>query len=219
MKTAKIVLSTALVMSTFLTACSSPNLPTNSNGVVAEQKIANTENTEMSANEVAEINKLIASSNIKADNTFSVMSDLQGKDIQTDILLQNPKAANRAKFWGLKTADKLLNAGTSPTKRWFLTRKLGGLFPSQAFKSDVLFWLTRADLLRIKGVSLDDSYLLAAVGVNNVAVLAASNNIISQASLLVDLGAVAFTTGRPMPSLSEIKSWTSEATRTANVLY
>ncbi len=222
MKTAKIFLSTSIVLSSLLTACSNPNLPTSSQeikSVAIESKIANTENTEISANEIAELNKLFAQSENKADNSFSIQSEQQGKDIQTDLLLQNPKAAGRARLWGLKTADKLLNSGSSPTKRWFLARKLGGLFPSQAFKSQVLFWVERADMLRLKDVSLDDSFLLVMSGITSVPHLARFNNPIDQAALKVQLSLLAFQYGMQIPSYDEVRSWTSESTRLAPVLY
>ena len=221
MKTAKIVLSTALVLSTFLAACSNQNMPTSTSvkEAVVEQKITNTENTDMTAYEIAQINKLDSQSNSQIDSSFSIQSEQQGKDIQTDLLLQNPRAAGRAKFWGLKTADKLLNSGSSPSKRWFLARKLGGLFPSEAFKSQVLFWVERADLLRIKEVSLDDTFLLVMSGVTSVPHLARFNNPFDQAALKVQLSLLAFQYGMRIPSFDKIKSWTSESTRLAPVLY
>lgn len=222
MKTAKIFLSTALVLSTLLTACSSNNLPTSSQEVkksVVEAKVAYTENTEINENEIAELNKLFASSDVKKESSFSVKSEKQGADIQVELLLQNPKAANRAKFWGLKTADKLLNAGSSPTKRWFLARKLGGLIPSEAFKSQVLFWVERADLLRITQVSLDDSFLLVMSGITSVPHLARFNNPIDQAALKVQLSLLAFQYGMKIPSFDRVQAWTSESTRLAPVLY
>lgn len=220
MKTAKIALSAALIATTLLTGCQTPNISTNSN-TVKDQAIVqnvNTENSDMTEQEVSEINKLMQSSNI-SDKSFSVSSLERGKDIDTEILLYNPKASKRAKFWGLKTADKLLNAGSSPTKRWFLTRKLGGLFPSEAFKTQVLFWVERADMLRIQEVTLDDSFLLVMSGITSVPHLARFNNPIDQAALKVQLSLLAFQYGKPIPTFDEIKAWTKEATTLAPVLY
>lgn len=219
MKAAKVVLSVALVATTFLTGCQNQNLP---NNVVKTSAIAqniNTENTDISESEIAEINNLMQNSDLSNDKSFSVSSLEAGKDVDVEILLYNPKASKRAKFWGLKTADKLLNAGSSPSKRWFLARKLGGLFPSEAFKTQVLFWVERADMLRIKGVSVDDSFLLVMSGITSVPHLARFNNPIDQAALKIQLSLLAFQYGKQIPSFDEIKSWTNEATTLAPVLY
>lgn len=223
MKTAKVVLSAALVATTLLAGCQTPNVSTNTSfvkeqAVVQDVNKINTENTDISEHEIAEINKLMQSSDL-SDNSFSIASLERGKDIDTELLLYNPKASKRAKFWGLKTADKLLNAGSSPTKRWILTRKLGGLFPSEAFKTQVLFWVERADMLRIKEVTLDDSFLLVMSGITSVPHLARFNNPIDQAALKVQLSLLAFQYGKPIPSFDEIKAWTTEATTLAPVLY
>lgn len=219
MKTSKVVLSSVLVATTFLTGCQNQNIPNNAikNTVITQN--VNTEITDMNENEVAEINKLIQNSDLSSEKAFSISSLEAGKDISTELLLFNPKASKRANFWGLKTADKLLNAGSSPTKRWFLARKLGGLFPSEAFKTQVLFWVERADMLRIKDVSLDDSFLLVMSGITSVPHLARFNNPFDQAALKVQLSLLAFQYGKPIPSFDEIKAWTNQATTLAPVLY
>jgi len=219
MKAAKVVLSVALVATTFLTGCQNQNLPNNVVKTSAITQNINTENTDISESEIAEINKLMQNSDLSNDKSFSVSSLEAGKDVDVEILLYNPKASKRAKFWGLKTADKLLNAGSSPSKRWFLARKLGGLFPSEAFKTQVLFWVERADMLRIKDVSVDDSFLLVMSGITSVPHLARFNNPIDQAALKIQLSLLAFQYGKQIPSFDEIKSWTNEATTLAPVLY
>ena len=219
MKAAKVVLSAALVATTFLTGCQNQNVPSNVVKTSAITQNINTENTDISESEIAEINKLMQNSDLSNDKSFSVSSLEAGKDVDVEILLYNPKASKRAKFWGLKTADKLLNAGSSPTKRWFLARKLGGLFPSEAFKTQVLFWVERADMLRIKDVSLDDSFLLVMSGITSVPHLARFNNPFDQAALKVQLSLLAFQYGKPIPSFDEIKAWTNQATTLAPVLY
>ena len=219
MKAAKVVLSAALVATTFLTGCQNQNVPNNVVKTSAITQNINTENTDISESEIAEINKLMQNSDLSNDKSFSVSSLEAGKDVDVEILLYNPKASKRAKFWGLKAADKLLNAGSSPSKRWFLERKLGGLFPSEAFKTQVLFWVERADMLRIKGVSVDDSFLLVMSGITSVPHLARFNNPIDQAALKIQLSLLAFQYGKPIPSFDEIKSWTNEATTLAPVLY
>lgn len=219
MKTSKLILSSVLVATTFLTGCQTQNITTNAVKDTAIVSNINTENTDITENEISEINKLMQNSELSSDKSFSVASLEGGKDIDVELLLYNPKASKRAKFWGLKTADKLLNAGSSPTKRWFLARKLGGLFPSEAFKTQVLFWVERADMLRIKDVSLDDSFLLVMSGITSVPHLARFNNPIDQAALKVQLSLLAFQYGKPIPSFDEIKAWTNQATTLAPVLY
>lgn len=218
MKTLKQILTSALILSTLsVTACSNSNITTPVNSQKAiETKY--TENSEINQTEIDEITKMMANSDLK-DNSFSVKSEQQGKDISVDLLLYNPKAASRAHFWGIKTADKLLNAGSSPTKRWFLTKKLGGLFASDAFKAQVLFWVERADLLRLKDVSLDDSFLLVMSGITSAPHLARFNNIFDQSALKVQLSLLAFQYGMKIPSMDTIKSWTSQATTATPILY
>lgn len=219
MKRLQSILSTAIVLSV-LAGCSTTNL--NNPSEIKTQTVItqNTELTDFSESEVAELNKLFASQkDFDGNKSFSVQTAEGGKDVTAEMLLFNPKAASRAKFWFLKNANQILNAGSSPRKRWFLERKLGGLFPSEAFKNQVLFWVVRADLLRVKEVSLDDSYLLAMAGVTSVPHLARFNNIIDQAALKVQLSLLAFQYGMPIPSLDKVKSWTNESTTLAPVIY
>ena len=219
MKKLKQIVTSALILSTLsVTACSNQSINTTDAKVQSPVVAKYTENTEISQSEIDEINKMMASANIE-ENNFSVKTAQQGKDISVDLLLMNPKAASRARFWGIKTADKLLNAGSSPTKRWWLNKKLGGLFASDAFKSQVLFWVERADMLRLKDVTLEDSLLLVMAGITSVPDLARYNNIVDQTALRISLSLLAFQYGYPVPSSSEVKSWTNEATMTSPILY
>lgn len=195
------------------TGCSSTNIPASQ----TVQTATYTENTDMTEAEKKEINSLVKSED--KDFSFGIKTVDQGKDVSVDLLLYNPKAAKRAKFWGIKDANELLNKGTSPTKRWFLTRKLGGLFPSDAFKAQVLFWVERADMLRIKNVDLQDSFLLVMSGITSVPHLARFNNPFDQAALKVQLSLLAFQYGMPIPTLDEVKTWTQEATTLQPILY
>lgn len=220
MKRLQSLLSTAIVLSS-LTAfgCSTTNIPNSPIESKTPAIVAsNTEKTELSVQESNELKAIMQSEKFE-DNSFSIKTEQQGKDVAIDMFLFNPKAASRAKFWGLKTADKLLNAGTSPRKRWFLERKLGGLFPSDAFKVQVLVWVERADLLRIKDVSVDDSFLLVMSGVTSVPHLARFNNPIDQAALKVQLSLLAFQYGLPIPSFDEVKGWTQESTTLSPLIY
>ncbi|GIW21627.1 MAG: hypothetical protein KatS3mg068_0634 [Candidatus Sericytochromatia bacterium] len=207
-----IVLSSLLVSLT--TGCS---IPSNNDNI--NEKISYTENLDITDNEITELKNLFAKNNELETKTFNIKTLQQGKDVDVEMLLMNPKAGRRAKFWGIKTANQLLYAGATPTKRWFLERKLGGLFPSQAFKSQVMFWLVRADLLRVKNVDLNDSFLLAMAGVTSTPHLARFNNVIDQSALFVQLSLLAFQYGMPIPSSSEIASWTQDAVNHPPVLY
>lgn len=219
MKRLQSILSTAIAL-TVLTGCSTTSL---NNPVELKNQTAITQNTELSdisETEIAELNKLFADQkDYDSNKSFDIKTAEGGKDVTVDMLLYNPKAAKRAKIWFIKNANQLLNAGASPRKRWFLERKLGGLFPSEAFKNQVLFWVVRADLLRVKEVSLDDSFLLAMAGITSVPDLARYNNPINQGALKVQLSLLAFQYGMPIPSLDEIQDWTQEATTLAPVIY
>lgn len=219
MKISKSIFSTLIAVSILVgSGCSSANISQNVSTNKTVSTAPATELSDMSPEEVAEMKTLLANEK-ELDSSFSVKTALEGKDIDIDLFLYNPKASKRARFWFIKDANKLLYAGASPRKRWFLERKLGGLFPSEAFKVQVLFWVERADLLRIKEVSLDDSYLLAMSGITSVPHLARFNNVIDQAALKVQLSLLAFQYGLPIPSLDKIESWTSDATKLSPVIY
>ena len=222
MKTTKVLFSTLIATSIlFSTGCSSNTNVQSLNTLPIEQKISSNVSTEladMSEQEVKEMNQLLANENLDT-KSFNVKEANEGKDVSIDLFLMNPKAAKRAKFWFIKNPNKLLDAGSSPRKRWFLERKLGGLFPSEAFKVQVLFWVDRADLLRVEKVTVDDSFLLVMAGVTSTPHLARFNNIIDQAALKVQLTLLAFQYGMPIPSLDEVKDWTQNASRLAPVIY
>jgi hypothetical protein len=225
MKKAKYTICAALLLS-FLSACSSANItstPSQNSVPVAQMLLQeNTENSDITEQEINEINKIVAENREQlTDNSlnFSVKTIDQGKDVDIEMLLFNPKAAKRAKFWGIKDADDLVHSGSSPFKRSLLNMKLGGLFASKAFKSQVLFWVERADMTRIKNVSLDDSFLLVMSGITSVPHLARFNNVFDQAALKVQLSLLAFQYGKEIPSLDEIKTWTADAQMLPPILY
>jgi len=222
MKVLKYFLSLSLCLSIFsLSSCSNVDtLASVKNS--SETVVKYTENSEMTTEEVAKIQELINNSSEKAElsnSAFDLKTVKQGKDVEIDMLLLNPKAAKRAKFWGIDTADELLQAGKTPTKRWFLNIKLGGLFPSSAFKSNVVVWVERADLLRVSSVNLDNSFLLVMAGITSAPHLARCNNTIDQAALNVQLSLLAFNYGLPIPSMDNIKTWTKEATTLEALIY
>jgi hypothetical protein len=221
MNKAKYTLCAAIIFSMLSgISCSNSNIPSSS--VVQSTSVVNTENTEMTVQEVLQIKKLISENKELLDDknlNFNIKTELQGKDVNIDMLLYNPKAAKRARFWGIKDANKLVHSGSSPFKRSVLNMKLGGLFPSKAFKAQVLFWVERADMLRIKDVSLNDSFLLVMSGLTSVPHLARFNNPIDQAALKVQLSLMAFQYGMEIPSLDEIQKWTQDAVMLEPILY
>jgi hypothetical protein len=239
MRRFKFFISTALILSVLgATGCSTVNVPSSYSALeknsakvapvssLSIEKLSkvSSENLDMTSQEITEIKKLIEQNPeiVKSEGNklnFGVKTYQEGKDVSVDMLLYHPKAASRAHFWGIKTANELLYAGASPTKRWFLEKKLGGLFASQAFKGEVYFWLARADLLRIKDVSLDDSFLLAMAGITSVPYLAGCNNPVTQGALAVQLALIAFQYGINIPSVNQIRAWTQEATMMSPVLY
>jgi len=218
----KYFLSLSLCLSFItLSSCSSIDTPISVNNNTSEN-LKYTENTDMTTEEIQKVQQLINNYGNKSelsDSSFDIKTAQAGEDVEIDMLLLNPKAAKRAKFWGIDTAAELLNAGKSPSKRWFLNIKLGGLFPSDAFKAYVLFWVERADLLRVKSVSLDDSFLLVMAGITSAPHLARCNNPIDQGALNVQLSLLAFNYGLPIPSMSKIETWTKEATTLKALIY
>jgi len=220
MKFSKVLFSSLVTASILVSASCSSNVSMQpvSTEKAMETKVSNTELTSISDKEVAEINKLLSTEKLE-NKSFEIKDETNGREVDIDMLLMNPKAASRARFWGIKNANKLLKAGESPRKRWFLERKLGGLFPSEAFKVQVLVWVERADLLRINDISVDDSFLLVMAGVTSVPHLARYNNLIDQAALKVQLTLLAFQYGMPIPTTDEIRNWTDKATKLAPVIY
>jgi predicted small lipoprotein YifL len=188
--------------------------------------------TVYTAEELAELRKLDAEAQTKiaeedakynqelmAENSFSTQSVDGGKDVSIEMFLYHPKYSDRAKFWGIKTANDFLQAGRTPWRRWLLKKKLEGLLSPKGFDQQILFWVEQADLLRIKGVSRDDAFLLVANGVTSVPDLARYNNVISVGALKISMGLMAFTYGFDAPSTRDIESWVDEAKNLPVVIY
>ncbi len=104
---------------------------------------------------------------------------------------------------GVSTVEALLEKGGSPSGRQGLAEK-AGVTPHQ-----ILEWVNRADLMRIKGVGSEYSDLLEAAGVDTVKELATrrADNLhakleeVNTAKKLV----------RRTPSADEVEKWVAEA--------
>jgi len=193
----------------------------------APKQESSTETSPYSPDEVAALKELEASlaDELQAEDQrqastedFGLKSAQQGKDIDIEMFLYNPKYSKSAKFWGIKNANDLLMAGRSPLRRWLLKRKLEGLWAPGGFEQQILFWVEQADLLRITGVSRDDAWLLVANGITSVPDLA-RRNVIELAAMKLSISILALQYGMDVPSLDDLKAWTEEAKTLQPVIY
>jgi len=150
---------------------------------------------------------------------FKIKTAQQGKDVDVQLFLYDAKYGKQATKWGIDTAYDFLQAGRSPWRRWTLRLKLEGLFAPSGFSQQVLFWVEQADLLRLSGVDRDQAWLLAANGITSVPDLARRTNVIEQTALQVTMKIMALSYGLSAPSLSELKSWVTEAQGLEPVIY
>lgn len=192
----------------------------------APKQETTTEANPYSPDEVAALKELEASlaDELKAEDQqqastgFGLKSAQQGKDVDIEMFLYNPKYSKSAKFWGIKNANDLLQAGRSPLRRWLLKRKLEGLWAPGGFEQQILFWVEQADLLRITGVSRDDAWLLVANGITSVPDLA-RRNVVELAAMKLSISILALQYGMDVPSLDDLKAWTEEAKTLQPVIY
>lgn len=80
----------------------------------------------------------------------------------SDIAGIGPDGAERLRSIGIRTTDRLLEAGKSPRLRKLLAEKTG------IDEKRILSWANLADRMRIKGVGEDYAKLLQAAGVDTV---------------------------------------------------
>lgn len=193
----------------------------------APKQERSTEASPYSPDEVAALKELEASlaDELQAEDQrqastedSGLKSAQQGKDIDIEMFLYNPKYSKMAKFWGIKNANDLLMAGRSPLRRWLLKRKLEGLWAPGGFEQQILFWVEQADLLRITGVSRDDAWLLVANGITSVPDLA-RRNVVELAAMKLSISILALQYGMDVPSLDDLKAWTEEAKTLQPVIY
>ncbi len=190
---------------------------------------ASTTTTAKSADEQAEIQKLLKEAEAKIQEedrahaaksaaSFSTKSAQGGKDVDIELFLYHPKYGAEAKKSGIKTAYDFLQAAKSPWRRWTLKLKLEGLFAPKGFNQQVLFWAEQADLLRVSGINKDHAWLLVAHGITSVPDLG-RRNAFELGSMIVSLKLTAFKYGMSSPSLDDLKAWSEEARTLQPVIY
>jgi len=116
-----------------------------------------------------------------------------------------PAYAGKLKKAGASTTDSLLKKGATPAGRKEIAQKAG------VSEHQVLEWVNRVDLFRIKGVAEEYSDLLEAAGVDTVVELAQRN----AASLFEKMSQVNASKKivRKLPSRSQIEGWIAQAKR------
>lgn len=114
-----------------------------------------------------------------------------------------PAYAKKLKEEGIKTADDLLEAGSTKQGRKELAEKTG------IAEILILEWANRADLSRIQGIAEEYSALLEEAGVNTVVELARRNPKNLHATI-VSINEAKGLVLR-MPSLSSVTDWIEQA--------
>jgi predicted flap endonuclease-1-like 5' DNA nuclease len=121
----------------------------------------------------------------------------------TDIEGVGPAYAGKLNSTGVKTTDELLARGATPKGREELAER-SGLSAHQ-----ILEWVNRVDLYRIKGVGSEFSDLLEAAGVDTVVELSRRNTVNLASTfhkLVADRKIV-----RRIPSERQIADWIEQA--------
>jgi predicted flap endonuclease-1-like 5' DNA nuclease len=120
------------------------------------------------------------------------------------------KNAAKLKKAGVTSVEKLLDMGKTRKGRKELTEKSG------CNDKDILHWVNRADMFRIKGVSTQYSELLEAAGVDTVVELSkrvpanlhAKMSEVNAAKKLV----------RQLPVLKQVEDWVAQAKKMDRVV-
>ncbi len=106
---------------------------------------------------------------------------------------------------GIKTTGALLKAGASRKGRKDLAASTG------CTEKQILEWVNRSDLMRVRGVGSEYSDLLEASGVDTVKALAKRNS----SNLHAKMNAVNSAKRKPLvrrpPSLAEVERWVAHA--------
>jgi predicted flap endonuclease-1-like 5' DNA nuclease len=121
-----------------------------------------------------------------------------------------PAYATKLSEQGIKTTEGLLKAAASRKDRKLLSEQTG------LSNHQILEWVNRADLMRVKGIGEEYSDLLEAAGVDTVKELANRNPDNLHQTLIktnVEKRLV-----RREPALSEVKSWVNESKRLPAVI-
>lgn len=111
--------------------------------------------------------------------------------------------ATKLKEAGATSVEKLLEMGATPKGRQELAEKTG------LSGKQILEWVNRADLYRIKGVGSEYSDLLENAGVDTVAELAQRKAENLHAKMM-EVNTEKKLVRRP-PTLDQVKSWVDEA--------
>ncbi|MEN8173282.1 MAG: DUF4332 domain-containing protein [Chloroflexota bacterium] len=121
-----------------------------------------------------------------------------------------PVNAGKLKKVGVRTTEGLLKVGASKPGRRDLAAK------ADIAETQILEWVNRADLMRVKGVGEEYSDLLEAAGVDTVKELR-NRNANNLHKALLDVNAAKKLVRRP-PALSSVQSWVAHAKTLAPVI-
>jgi predicted flap endonuclease-1-like 5' DNA nuclease len=103
---------------------------------------------------------------------------------------------------GIKTSEALLSAGRTRADREALAERLG------VTPQEILEWVNRADLARVRGVGEVYADLLENAGVDTVAELAGRNATNLHAKLVEE---VQSGLARRAPTLAQVQGWVAQA--------
>lgn len=120
-----------------------------------------------------------------------------------DIEGIGPQFAEKLQAAGVKTVEKLLEAGATAKGREELAEQTG------INSSVILRWVNHADLFRIKGIAGQFSELLEAAGVDTVPELAQRNAENLQKALAATNEEKKL--AKVTPSLAHVSGWIAEA--------
>lgn len=120
-----------------------------------------------------------------------------------DIEGVGPAYAEKLEKAGVKTVEGLLKAGAEKSGRKDIAEKSG------ISEAQILNWVNRADLTRIKGVSTQYADLLEAAGVDTVPELAQRNaaNLAEKMKEVNDAKNLV----RKVPSPVDVEKWVAQA--------
>ncbi|MGH1470666.1 MAG: DUF4332 domain-containing protein [Cellvibrionaceae bacterium] len=120
-----------------------------------------------------------------------------------DIEGVGPAYAEKLEKAGVKTVEGLLKAGAEKSGRKEIAEKSG------ISEAQILNWVNRADLTRIKGVSTQYADLLEAAGVDTVPELAQRNaaNLAEKMKEVNDAKSLV----RKVPSPVDVEKWVAQA--------
>lgn len=128
----------------------------------------------------------------------------------SDIEGIGPVYAKKLKSAGARTIESLLKKGATPAGRKELEDKIG------VSQSQILEWVNRADLFRIKGVGNEYSDLLEAAGVDTVGELA-KRNVANLYEKIVEVNKEENLVRR-LPAFVQVEGWVRGAKKLSPVI-